>query len=55
MKKKFIGIILSACMIFSLAGCDGGNSEEGDGAENSDGLRVVLIGNQRFGDRRFWG
>ena len=50
MKKKFIGIILSACMIFSLAGCAGGNSEEGDGAENSDGLRVVLIGNQRFGD-----
>ena len=31
MKKKFIGVILSACMIFSLAGCAGGNSEEGDG------------------------
>ncbi len=50
MKKKLIGIILSACLIFSLAGCAGGNDEEGGGSENSDGLKVVLIGNQRFGD-----
>lgn len=50
MKKRVMGILLAACMTIGLAACsasgEAGNENEG-GDEN---LKVVLIGNQRFGD-----
>lgn len=52
MKKRFISILVLMCMILTMvAGCGAENGkDEGGSEESSDGLRVVLIGNQRFGD-----
>ncbi|MDD2981347.1 MAG: BMP family ABC transporter substrate-binding protein [Hespellia sp.] len=52
MKKRVISIMLSACMILALAGCgaSGGSEKEEGSSQKSGGLKVALIGNQRFGD-----
>lgn len=53
MKKRFMSILVLVCMILTLVGC-GKSENAGDGneenTEKSDALKVVLIGNQRFGD-----
>lgn len=48
--KKFLIVLMVVCMVSAgFAGCGGGTSGGGD-ATGEDPLRVVLIGNQKFGD-----
>lgn len=51
MKKRWFSMLVAACMIIGLVGCgSGGETKSDDAGDTSDGLKVVLIGNQRFGD-----
>ena len=52
--KKLISTVLSLCLILTLlAACGGkpaGEAAPADSADGGDAVRVVLIGNQKFGD-----
>lgn len=51
MKKRVMSIFVLACMVLTFVGCGGSEKGVDEGkAEKGDKLRVVLIGNQRFGD-----
>lgn len=50
MKKRIISIFVLLCMVLAMAGCKAGDGAKNTKSEKKDGLRVVLIGNQRFGD-----
>ena len=52
MKKRVLGIVLSVCMVIALAGCgsSGKGAKESGSKKEEGGLKVALIGNQRFGD-----
>ena len=52
--KKLFCIVMSICMVLTLlTGCGGSEKQDAPVADDSaaaDTLRVVLIGNQKFGD-----
>ena len=50
MKKRMISIFILLCMVLAMAGCKAGDDAKNTKSEEKEGLRVVLIGNQRFGD-----
>jgi len=48
--KRVIGLLLAICLVFSIVACSKKPETKGTEQKEADSIRVVLIGNQRFGD-----